>query len=406
MAVGDASLPELHPVAGIRVGTVSAGIKKAGSGRRDLVVFELCPGSATAGVYTSNAFRAAPVTVAMEHAAQAAPRYFLVNTGNANAGTGAGGLRDARECCRVLAEAAAVRPEEVLPFSTGVIGQPLPVDRLSAALPAALEALDAGGWTAAASGIMTTDTRPKGASRRLQLGGSEVTITGIAKGAGMIKPNMATMLGFVATDAAIAPNLLQDMLRQAARLSFNRITVDGDTSTNDCCMLAATGRSSLEIGEGGEYAAAFRQALNEVFVELAQAIVKDAEGATKFVTVRVEQGASVEEALRTAYTVAESPLVKTALFASDPNWGRILAAVGRAGLENLDIDGVEILLGDVKIVENGGVAGSYTEEQGAAVMGRQEIDIVIRLGRGDCSEQVWTCDFSYDYVKINAEYRT
>ena len=405
MAVGQGTIGTLYPVDGVRTGTVSAGIKKAG--RRDVVVFEICKEASVAGVYTKNAFCAAPVQVARRHSGQTRPSWFLVNTGNANAGTGEPGLRAALKCCEALAARAGCELNQVLPFSTGVIGEPLPVDKITAVIPSAISALAADGWLDAAHGIMTTDTRPKAVSRQMEVRGKLVTITGIAKGAGMIKPNMATMLSYIATDAAIGQNYLQELLEQAVEMSFNRISVDGDTSTNDCCMLVATGRSGVSVSRGDESVVAdFRELLNRVCVELAQGLVRDAEGATKFVSIRVEQGSTYDEALRVAYTVAESPLVKTALFASDPNWGRILAAVGRAGLEDLAIEGVEIYLGDVCIVSGGGAAPSYTEEQGAAVMAQQEIPITIRLGRGSCTEQVWTADFSYDYVKINAEYRS
>jgi glutamate N-acetyltransferase / amino-acid N-acetyltransferase len=403
MAVGSSELGPLYPVAGVSMATVSAGIKKAG--RRDLVLFGLVEGAQVAGLYTTNAFRAAPVTLAMQHAGLGETRYFLVNTGNANAGTGAAGLRDALACCQKLAEITGTRVEQVLPFSTGVIGQPLPVDKITAAIPLASQTLATDGWLDAAQGIMTTDTRPKAASRQIHYQGHTLTITGIAKGAGMIKPNMATMLGFVFTDALIPQAQLQTMLQRAADKSFNRITVDGDTSTNDCCMLVATGSSGVGLEDQALHDQ-FVEALESVFLSLAQGLVRDAEGATKLVSVRVQGAASRDEALKVAYAVAESPLVKTALFASDPNWGRILAAVGRAGVEQLDVSQVGIWLGEVCIVANGGVAADYSEEQGAAVMAREEIDILIHLGRGDHQDCVWTCDFSYDYVKINAEYRT
>lgn len=400
MAVGENHLSTLHQVQGIRVGTVSAGIKKPG--RRDLVLFEIVNGAQVAGVYTSNAFCAAPVQITRRHMERANPRYFMINTGNANAGTGDRGIQNALTCCRTLAELTGVTVEQVLPFSTGVIGEPLPVDKLCRALPEAVAALDGSGWEDAAHGIMTTDTRPKAVSRKIQVKGGSVTITGIAKGAGMIKPNMATMLGFIATDACIGKMELQDLLDRACRLSFNRITVDGDTSTNDCCMLIASGESGVDVSGNGE----FEQALFDVFTELAKGLIRDAEGATKLVTVGVEGARTEEEALKVAYTVAESPLVKTALFASDPNWGRILAAVGRAGLTDLDIKSVDIFLGDVCIVSGGGLAENYREVLGAEVMAQDEVSIRISLGRGQCVESVWTCDFSYDYVKINAEYRT
>lgn len=406
MAVGLGPLPVLHPVAGIRVGTTAAGIKKPG--RPDLVVFELAPGSHTAALFTRNAFCAAPVQLARHHLAAAEPRYLVINTGNANAGTGASGLADAERVCAALAAATGVTVTEVLPFSTGVIGEPLPVHRIDAALPAALAAREAQGWAAAASGIMTTDTQPKGASRQVQLDGSTVTITGIAKGAGMIKPNMATMLAFVATDAAIAPALLQAALRDLGDRSFNRITVDSDTSTNDAVVLVATGAAgNAEIDTADDPRWPMLQdALQAVFVELAQALVRDAEGATKFVEVAVEGGRNEAECLQVAYAIAESPLVKTALFASDPNWGRILAAMGRAGLEELDVTGIRVWINEVLIAEQGARAASYTEAQGEAAMAPEDIQIAVHLGRGSARATVWTCDLSYDYVRINAEYRS
>lgn len=399
-------LPVLHAVAGVRLGTVSAGIKKPG--RPDLVVMELAEGSRCAAVFTRNAFCAAPVLIAREHLASAAPRALLVNTGNANAGTGEPGLRDARRCCEAAAQAGGWRTAEVLPFSTGVIGEPLPVERIVAALPAAVDALRGDGWAQAASGILTTDTVPKGASRRLEIEGEIVTVTGIAKGSGMIRPDMATMLAYVATDAGFAPELLQRCLNEAVAGSFNRISVDGDTSTNDACVLVATGRASLPEIASADSAAyrAVARAVAEVCETLARAIVRDGEGATKLITVQVDGGASERECLDVAYTIAHSPLVKTAFFASDPNWGRILAAVGRAGVPELDIARVRIALDDVCIVRDGGRAADYTEAAGQEVMARSEITVCVDLGRGSARARVWTCDFSYDYVRINAEYRT
>ena len=405
MAVGSGDFGVLHPVQGVRIGIASAGIKKVG--RKDIVVFELAEDSAVAGVFTKNAFCAAPVTIAKAHLQQASTRYWLINTGNANAGTGPSGLEAAKQCCSALADLASCPTEQVLPFSTGVIGEPLPTAKIISALPAALADLAADHWAEAASGIMTTDTRPKACSRQLDWQGKTITVTGISKGAGMIKPNMATMLGYVACDARIPQSLLQDLVSEAAEQSFNRITVDGDTSTNDACMLVATGASGVEVSEQQpELLAALKTLINDVFLDLAQAIVRDGEGATKFVEVAVSGAGSADEALKVAYTVAESPLVKTALFASDPNWGRILAAIGRAGVEGLDVSGVQVHLGDVLIADKGGRAASYTEEAGAAVMKQDEIVIAIDLGRGAAAEKVWTTDFSYDYVKINAEYRS
>ncbi|GMU46510.1 MAG: arginine biosynthesis bifunctional protein ArgJ [Porticoccaceae bacterium] len=403
MAVGKGGLPPLPAVAGVRLGTTSAGVRKPG--RRDLVVIELAPGSTSAGLFTRNAFCAAPVQIARDHLKRDAPRHWVINTGNANAGTGAPGLAAARRVCAALAEATGVAIEQVLPFSTGVIGEPLPAERIIAALPAALAALDSDGWPLAAEGILTTDTRAKGASREVQLtGGGQLRVTGIAKGAGMIRPDMATMLAFVATDARLPAPRLQGLLEAAAERSFNRITIDGDTSTNDALMLAATGAVDRELDEPA--IAALGEAIAEVCTELAQAIVRDGEGATKFVTVRVEGGADSTECLQVAYAVAESPLVKTALFASDPNWGRILAAVGRAGIEGLDVERVSLWLDDVLIAERGARAEAYTEAAGQRVMDREEITIRIRLGRGASTETVWTTDLSHDYVRINAEYRS
>jgi glutamate N-acetyltransferase/amino-acid N-acetyltransferase len=406
MAVGAEKKLELHPVKGFRLGVASAGIKKPG--RKDIVVMEIPVDASIAGVFTRNQFCAAPVLLAKKHLASGAlPRYMLVNTGNANAGTGAAGLQAASACCAALAEKTRIDTESVLPFSTGVIGEPLPVAKVVAALDAALENLDENNWLEAAQGIMTTDTRAKGHSVRIEHLGQQITITGISKGSGMIMPNMATMLGYVATDAIIDANLLQRLLSQINEQTFNRITVDGDTSTNDACMLVATGQSGVELSDMEPVLMdKFVAGLREVMLELAQAIVKDGEGATKFVEVRVERAASVDEALKVAYTIAHSPLVKTALFASDPNWGRILACVGRAGVSDLDVDEVAIWLDDVAIVKQGGRADSYTEEQGQAVMNKDTILIRVSLNRGQVQESVWTTDLSHDYVKINAEYRS
>jgi len=405
MAVGPATLPSMYSVDGIRIGVASAGIKKPG--RKDVVVFEVCEDASVAGVFTTNAFCAAPVVISKDHLAQGNVRYFLINTGNANAGTGKQGLADAYECCDLLAAEVGLTRSAVLPFSTGVIGEPLPVAKIAAAIPQAVENLSAYQWEAAASGIMTTDTRPKGATKQIEIDGQTVTISGISKGAGMIMPNMATMLGFIGTDAAVEPQLLQEILTDAANKSFNRITIDGDTSTNDSCMLIATGRSGAIVSSSDTEALnLFVEAINEVMLEIALAIVKDGEGATKLVTVSVESAGTQEEALKTAYTVAHSPLVKTALFASDPNWGRILAAVGRAGIENFDLETLKIYLDDVCIVENGGRAASYTEDAGQAVMNQENILIRIVLNRGDVNETVWTTDLSHEYVTINADYRS
>ncbi|CAK0766264.1 Glutamate N-acetyltransferase / Amino-acid acetyltransferase [Gammaproteobacteria bacterium] len=407
MATGlhELSESEMFSIAGVRLGTAEAAIKRPG--RRDLLVVELSPGSTVSAVFTRNAFCAAPVLVARDHLAEVNPRLWLINSGNANAGTGNAGLADARETCAALGRLTECRPEEVLPFSTGVIGVRLPVERLTAALPAALNTLSEDGWVAAARAIMTTDTLPKGASRRVMVGDAPLTVTGIAKGAGMIRPDMATMLAFIATDAAVPRSLLARCLTEAVDGSFNRITVDGDTSTNDACVLAATGRGPVQVTQPeGPSWEALRKALGEVCRTLAQAIVRDGEGATRFITVAVAGGVDEAECLTVAYTVAHSPLVKTALFAGDPNWGRILAAVGRSGLSELNVGGVDIYLDTVRIVHAGEPDPEYREEAGAAVLARPEYTIQIGLGRGTAQTEIWTCDLSYDYVRINAEYRT
>ena len=405
MPVGLGPLPVLHPVPGFRLGIASAGIKRAG--RKDIVVMELAEGASVAGVFTLNAFCAAPVTLCREHI-QHAPRYLLVNTGNANAGTGKPGMQTALSTCEALASLTGVQTKQVLPFSTGVIGELLPSAKVIGALPAALENLSADHWAQAAEGIMTTDTLPKGASRQITLAGQTITVTGISKGAGMIRPNMATMLGYIATDAKIAQPVLQALLREAADLSFNRITIDGDTSTNDCCMLVATGQASMDeitVANGADYQH-LAAAVKSIMLELAQAIVRDGEGATKFVTIQVNGGGNRDECLDVGYAVAHSPLIKTALFASDPNWGRILAAVGRAGVPELDVERIDVYLDDLCITRSGGRAEDYTEEQGARIMAQAEITIRIDLARGDYQETLWTTDLSHEYVRINAEYRT
>ncbi|MBT9236393.1 MULTISPECIES: bifunctional glutamate N-acetyltransferase/amino-acid acetyltransferase ArgJ [Pseudomonas] len=405
MAVGLGPLPTLHPVPGFELGIASAGIKRPG--RKDVVVMRCAEGSSVAGVFTLNAFCAAPVILSKQRV-QGTVRYLLTNTGNANAGTGAPGLAAAERTCAKLAELAGVPAESVLPFSTGVIGEPLPVEKIEGALQAALDNLSENHWAEAATGIMTTDTLPKGASRQFQHDGVTVTVTGISKGAGMIRPNMATMLGYIATDAKVAPAVLKDLMLDGANKSFNRITIDGDTSTNDCCMLIATGKANLpEVTEAsGALFEALKKAVFEVCMEVAQAIVRDGEGATKFVTVQVNGGGNHQECLDVGYAVAHSPLIKTALFASDPNWGRILAAVGRAGVPELDVSLIDVYLDNVCIASKGGRSPSYTEDQGAKVMAQEEITIRIELGRGQCSETIWTTDLSHEYVKINAEYRT
>ena len=401
MAVGSGDTGILHPVPGITMSVVSAGIKVFG--RLDCVLFALGQSSNVAGVFTQNAFCAAPVTLCKKHLSNNNPRYFVINTGNANAGTGLAGVKTALKVCNVISELKDLPVSTILPFSTGIIGEQLPVEKIESVLPVALESLQEQNWLDCARGIMTTDTRPKAASTQVEIGGKTVTITGIAKGAGMIKPNMATMLSFVFTDAEIEKEDLQIMLEDAVNASFNRITVDSDTSTNDCCMLTASSKSGVKLNKDSSI---FIEALNSVFLSLAQGLVRDAEGASKFVTIQVEEGASQEECLSLAYIVAESPLVKTALFASDPNWGRILAAVGRAGLENLVIDKVSIFLGDVCIVQQGTVAPTYNEAEGQRIMDQDEITIRINLERGENTETVWTSDLSHDYVTINAEYRT
>ena len=398
--------PTFAPVAGVRLASTAAGIRYRG--RDDLVLVELAPGATCAATFTRNAFCAAPVTLARAHLQQAAPRFWLINAGNANAGTGARGLADALATCEALGRLADVPAQSVMPFSTGVIGEPLPVAPIEAALPELLEGLREDGWERASRAIMTTDTVPKLVSRRVELDGRIATVTGMAKGAGMICPDMATMLAFLATDAAVEPGLLQELLAAAVEASFNAITIDGDTSTNDACVLAASGAlGNPTIGERTSPAAtALGAAIEAVCRELATAIVRDGEGATKLVTVSVAGARDRAEARRVAYAIAHSPLVKTALFASDPNWGRILAAVGRAGVEDLDIESVGVWLGPVRIVAAGARDPDYTEAAGAAVMAEPEILIRVDLGRGAAAAEVLTCDFSYDYVKINAEYRT
>lgn len=405
---------QLHPVAGVRLGVAEAGIRKAN--RRDLTLIELAPDSRVAGVFTKNRFCAAPVHVCREHLAQEGIRALVINTGIANAGTGAPGMEAARQSCAAVAKLLDLRADQVLPFSTGVILEPLPVERLKAGLPAALSALRTDGWHDAAHAIMTTDTVAKAASRRLASAEFAATITGIAKGAGMIRPNMATMLGFVATDAAIAQPMLERLVKEAADESFNCITVDGDTSTNDSFVLIATGQGTAKFesidAPGWDE---FKQAVIGVARELAQAIVRDGEGATKYIEIAVAGGRSVSECKAAGYAIAHSPLVKTAFFASDPNLGRILAAIGYAwnndpGLADLDDTKVKVWLGkgdtEVLVAENGGRAASYREEAGAAAMKPAEIKIRVDLGRGTHQANVWTCDFSYDYVKINADYRS
>lgn len=406
MAVGDVTMPQMHVVKGVKIGSAEAYIRY--QNRRDLVIFEFAEGSNVAGVFTQNAFCAAPVHVSKAHLAVGNPRYLIINTGNANAGTGTLGMQNAQETCMQLAKLAGVNPEQVLPFSTGVIGEQLPLPRLVAGLQPALDSLQEDAWTDAAFGIMTTDTTPKGASEQFELDGVLYTMTGISKGAGMIRPNMATMLGYVATDAPISRELVQQLLQIAVNQSFNRITIDGDTSTNDSCIFVATGQAGgVEITstEDTRYATVL-EILVRVMKRLAQLIVRDGEGATKFMTVAVEGGADTQECCDIAYSIAHSPLVKTAFFASDPNWGRILAAIGYAGVKNLEVEKIQVWLDDVQICKDGGAAADYTEAEGARVMAQTEITIRVDLGRGQAKDTVYTCDLSYDYVKINADYRS
>lgn len=402
MAVNLRAPETLLPVAGVRLASVNAGIRY--KNRNDLLLIELESGSHTAAVFTRNAFCAAPVHICRQHLQHANPRYLLINAGNANAGTGEQGMQAARACCESLAEQGGCWAEQVLPFSTGVIGVPLPVEKVIAALPQALAQLDENAWMDAARTIMTTDTVAKAISRQVEIFGETITITGIAKGAGMIHPNMATMLAYVATDALLEKETLQEVLNAVVEETFNCITVDGDTSTNDSLVVMATGSSGVYVGGAGLLA--FQQALQEVCLYLAQAIIRDGEGATKFISIEVQGAATRAEARAVGNTVALSPLVKTALFASDPNWGRILAAVGRSPVENLDVSRITIWLGTTLLIENGEPVATYREELGLAETKREEVSIRIDLGRGEASATTWTCDFSYDYVKINAEYRS
>ena len=398
---------DLHPIAGVRIGVAEAGVRKAN--RKDLTVFLLDEGASVAGVFTQNRFCAAPVQISRDHLASGQPiRAMLINTGNANAGTGADGLARARATCVALARQLSVAPEQILPFSTGVIMEPLPNDRIEAGLPAAIADAQPGHWARAAEGIMTTDTLPKAFSAQVKVGGATVSITGISKGAGMIRPNMATMLGFMATDACVAPVVMQQLARELADGSFNRVTIDGDTSTNDSFVVVATNKAahapitSLASAEGQ----VLKAAMLAVSQKLAQAIVRDGEGATKFITVQVEGGKTGEECRKVAYAIAHSPLVKTAFYASDPNLGRILAAVGYAGIDDLDQTGIDLYLDDVHVAIQGGRNPAYREEDGQRVMKQSEITVRVLLGRGEASDTVWTCDFSHEYVTINADYRS
>ena len=396
----------LLPVKGVQLGFAEANIRK--QNRKDLLVIQLDEGSKVAGVFTKNQFCAAPVTLCKQHLSEGkAIRALVVNTGNANAGTGESGMQHAVKTCEALANLLNLTPKQILPFSTGVILEPLPVDKLIAGLPACVSALKEDNWLNAAEAIMTTDIVAKGYSKQIQLGGKTITITGISKGSGMIHPNMATMLGYIATDAAISQQALNQLIDHAVNRSFNCITVDGDTSTNDSLILMATGQSGVaEIQANTPEYEQLRDAMTEVAILLAQAIVRDGEGATKFMTVKVEAGQNVEECRKVGYAIAHSPLIKTAFFASDPNLGRILAAIGYAGVEDLDVNNMQLYLGDVLVAEHGGRAAAYQEAQGAAVMKEPEILVRVVLNRGKAEATVWTCDFSYDYVKINADYRS
>lgn len=406
MAVGDVAMPQMHVVKGVKIGTAEAYVRYPN--RRDVVVFEFAQGTNVAGVFTQNAFCAAPVHVSKAHLAETNPRYLVINTGNANAGTGSLGMQNAQTTCAEFAKIANVKSNEVLPFSTGVIGEQLPMDRLTLGLKPALEDLKEHAWAEAASGIMTTDTLPKGASEQFEIDGIVYNMTGISKGAGMIRPNMATMLGFVATDVPISKALVQKLLKTTVEQSFNRITIDGDTSTNDSCIFAATGQAGgVQItSEHDKRYEIVLTVLTRVMKRLAQLIVRDGEGATKFITIAVQGGANIQECCDIAYSIAHSPLVKTAFFASDPNWGRILAAIGYAGVPDLNVEKIQVWLDDVQICKDGGAAEDYTEEAGAKVMNQAEITIRVDLGRGQAKDTIYTCDLSYDYVKINADYRS
>jgi glutamate N-acetyltransferase / amino-acid N-acetyltransferase len=400
----------LYPVAGIELGHAEAGVRKAN--RKDLLVMKLAPGASVSGVFTLNRFCAAPVQVCKAHLEGArisgnAIRALVINTGNANAGTGEAGLAAANDTCAALAQLLGCEPSQILPFSTGVILEPLPVDRIKAGMPKAIANLKEDNWFNAAESIMTTDTLPKAASRKVAINGVTITLTGMSKGAGMIKPNMATMLGYVATDAKVAQPVLDHMVKQAADKSFNCITIDGDTSTNDSFILIATGAAALEVNsiDSPEYAA-LAEAVTGIAQELAQMIVRDGEGATKFMTIAVEGGKSVGECRKIAYSIGHSPLVKTAFFASDPNLGRILAAVGYAGVDDLDVSKINLYLDDVWVAKNGGRNPDYQEADGQRVMKQSEITVRVALGRGESKATIWTCDLSHDYVSINADYRS
>ena len=406
MSVGLKFPKSILPINGIKLSTTCANIyiKK----RKDLTLLELSEGSNVSAVFTKNLFCAAPVQISKQHLTELNPRYCLINSGNANAGNGDQGLLDTRNNCKTLANLAGCKENEILPFSTGVIGEKLPVDKINAALPELLGKLSADNWIEAAEAIMTTDTIPKAISKTLSLAGSKITITGIVKGSGMIRPDMATMLAYIATDANIAKDMLEEIFLYAVNKSFNRITVDGDTSTNDSCVLIATCKANNKCidTQNSEDYEILKNALTSIFCELSQAIIRDGEGATKFLTIKVNGGKKETECTDVAYKIAESPLVKTAFTASDPNWGRILSAIGNSRINDLDINNIEVFLGNVCIVENGQRAASYTEEKGKKIMLQDEITLIVNLNRGDCQEEIWTTDLSHEYIKINAEYRT
>lgn len=404
MAVGLKEPEGLLPVAGISLAACSAGLYD--SDQFDFALLSIDEGSTCAAVFTKNLFCAAPVLVARQHIKETSPRFCIINAGNANAGMGKRGYEDAIRICQSLSETADCPISSVLPFSTGVIGEYLPVDRLRKKIPELFSGLAADNWLNVARAMMTTDTIAKAVSRQVMIDGHTVTITGITKGSGMIRPDMATLLAFITTDIKVDQNTLEQILSNVVEKSFNRISVDGDTSTNDACVFVATGKSQCEVNSNQDSRVIFESAITGVCIELAQAIIRDGEGATKFITIEVNEGHNKEECLRVAYTIANSPLVKTAFFASDPNWGRILAAIGRSGISDMDLSKLSIYLDDVCIVEQGMRAATYTEESGQVIMNQEEILLRVNLGRGNAKEIVWTCDFSYEYVKINAEYRT
>ncbi len=413
MPVGEITFPKMLPITGVKLSAVHAGIKKssiANKPKLDVMLMELPTTATVAGVYTKSAYCAAPITLCKQHAGYSKnSRYLIVNSGNANACTGAEGVRTATAMCDAVANQADINTQLVLPFSTGVIGEPLPVEKIEAVIPELFDSLGEDNWSLAAQAIMTTDTCPKGVCSSININGCSdaLVINGIAKGSGMINPNMATMLAYVVTNATVEEGLLQELLNEAANLSFNRITIDGDTSTNDSCMLIAAGTSDIAIdSKSSPYYLTLKQAIFDSFMKLAQTVVRDGEGATKFVTVCIEEGKNSSECLQVAYAIAHSPLVKTALFASDANWGRIVAAIGYAGIEELNVDNVSVYLDDVLIVEKGGRADSYSEAAGESVMLKDEILLRVCLGRGGITETIWTTDLSHEYVTINAEYRT